>query len=180
VGGSVAYTTAQVTTALMQLVANGGNVKRTAEELIDEEFQVPETTLRAWKNDVHAERYRQLEDAYGSELEAEAVQAARLRLQRAAEIEGDLLERAGEVRTPELVPQALRAVADVKSKSGNLLMQLTGRPTAPKDTGNGDVIKLLQTMADRGYLSLAAPVAKSIEGSATEETREDGGPDGDS
>lgn len=171
-GTAVDYTPQQVTTALMQLVANGGNAAKTAEMLHDDEFQVPEATLRRWKNDTHAEQYRRLEDNYAAELEAEAIQRARIRLREADEIEGKLLERA-ESASPDLVPQALRAVADVKAKSGNLLMQLTGRPIAPKDQGSGDVAKLLMAMVDKGYLRLAPAVAESIESTATE-AQEDG------
>lgn len=164
-GTSVAYTPAQVTTALLQLVANGGNAAKTAEMLHDDEFQVPEATLRAWKNDVHSEQYRKLEENYAQELEAEAIERARIRLREADEVEGELLQKARSA-SPELVPQALRAAADVKAKSGNLLMQLTGRPVAPKDQATGDVVKLLTTMVDKGYLRLAPAVAESIEGSA--------------
>lgn len=151
------YTPEQVTMALMALVANGGNVAKTADQLIGDEFQVPADRLRAWKNDTHAQRYRDLEERYGNELENEAIQHARTVLGKAAEIELELLEK---VRTPspELAPQALRAVADVKSKNVNAVLALTGRtPTGQKDTG-ADVVKLFQGMVDKGWLKLSPGV----------------------
>jgi hypothetical protein len=43
------YTPQQVTRALRELVAHGGDCEKTAEELLDDEFQVPVATLRRWR-----------------------------------------------------------------------------------------------------------------------------------
>lgn len=163
----IAYTPEQVTTALMTLVANGGSASKTAEELLEGDFQVTAPTLRRWKNDTHAEQYRRLEENYGHELEQLAIQRARQIIEKAADKVEVLLERAGEAEG-DLVPQALRAVADAQSKQGNLLMQLTGRPTNPRDNGSSDVVQLVMHMVDKGYLKLAPDVAQHVEGTAAE------------
>ena len=150
-----------VTKALMQLVANGGNVKKTAEDLIDEAFQVPEPTLRAWKNDRHVEQYRRLEEAYGKELEAEAVEQARLNIQLAGQKKRALLSRIDPEKTPsDQLAATLKAVTDAEAKGTQGLLQLTGRPTNPTgDQSAGEVVRLLQTMASKGYLALAPGVS---------------------
>lgn len=160
-GKAVDYTPRQVTTALMQLAANAGNVAKTVRDVASD-VGVTEGTLRAWKNDVHSEQYRRIEETYGQQLEHEAIQRARARLAEADEAEGELLQKVRESKG-DLVPQALRAVADVKAKNGNLLMQLTGRPVAPRDQSGGDVVKLLQTMVDKGYLRMAPEVQASVD-----------------
>ena len=112
------YTPEHVTKALMQLVANGGNVRRTAEDLIDDEFQVSEPTLRAWKNDKHAEQYRRLEENYGKEIEAEAVELARANLKLAAEKKKALLNKIDPAKTaPDQLAAMLKAVTDAEAKS---------------------------------------------------------------
>jgi hypothetical protein len=160
---AVTYTPEMVTKALAQLVANGGNVSKTAEDLIDDEFQVPVATLRHWKNETHAEQYRRLEERYGKELEELAVAQARLNIELAGQKKRALLNQVPEKPPVDQLAQLLKAVTDAESKGTQGLLQLTGRPTNP--VGNqetGEVLKLLQTMADRGYLTLAPGV--SVEG----------------
>lgn len=160
------YGAEQVTQALLQLVANGGNAARTAEQLHDGDFMVTESTLRSWKNDLHAEQYRRLEAEHGKELEREAVEQARLTVQRVGELERDVVERIGKALAGEDglrldtrdLPQTLRSLTDTKAKSIDRVLALTGRPVQPKDPGAGDVVKLLEAMAAKGYLRLAAGV----------------------
>lgn len=156
-----AYSSEMVTKALMSLVANRGNVSKTAEELIDDEFQVPVATLRAWKNDVHAEQYRRLESAYGKELEAEAVEMARANVVLAGQKKRGLLDRVDPEKTPyDQLAATLKAVTDAEAKGVTQLLQLTGRPTNPQgDQSSGEVVRLLQTMAERGYLQLAPGIS---------------------
>lgn len=142
----------KVTEALLQLVANGGNVEQTAKQV-----GVAASTLRAWKNDRHAERYRRLEESHGTELERQAVELARARMIRASEIEGELLERAAKA-TPDMVPQALRAVSDVKAKATQQVLTLTGRSIDPKGASTGDLVQLLESMAAKGFVRIAAGI----------------------
>lgn len=171
------YSPAQVTKALMSLVANGGNVKATSEELIDDEFQVPIATLRAWKNDVHAEQYRRLEEAYGKELEAEAVEVARANIRLAGDKKAALLKRIDVENTPpDQLAQLLKAVTDAEAKGTDGLLKLTGRPTNPTgDHGSGEVVRLLTTMAERGYLQLAPGISvepKKVPNEAEDDARD--------
>lgn len=143
---------ATVTRALLQLVANAGNVAKTAKEV-----GVPESTLRSWKNDLHSEQYRRLEEDHGRELELQAADQARQTIVRAGEIERELLERARQAQS-DMVPQALRAVTDVKAKNVDRLLSLTGRPVQPRDSDGNDLIGLVKSMVDRGYVRVVAGV----------------------
>lgn len=155
------YTPEMVTKALLSLVANQGNVQKTAEELIDDSFQVPVATLRAWKNDRHAEQYRRLEEAYGKELEAEAVEMARANIRLAGDKKRALLARIDPEKAPaDQLAQLLKAVTDAEAKGTDGLLKLTGRPTNPQgDHSAGEVVRLLTTMAERGYLQLAPGIS---------------------
>lgn len=148
----VDYSPEQVTMALMAMVAHGGDVKAVAEELIDEEFQVPAPTLRRWKNETHAERYRELELKYAAELEQITIEKLRRNAQLAAEIETELLERVRNAPV-EQSAQALKAVADSRAKSVDKLLALTGRDPS----GGGaqpDLTELLRSMAAKGLVKI--------------------------
>lgn len=163
---TVDYTAQQVTAALMQLVANRGNVRKTAEELVDDGFQVPESTLRAWKNDVHSEQYTRLEEQYGKELEREAIEMARSTMLRTANLETRVLDRIDDLLDPDKpgtidardLPQTLRSLTDTKAKTTDRLLSLTGRPVQPKDPAGNDLAQLVLGMVDRGLVRLAAGV----------------------
>lgn len=83
--------------------------------------------------------------------EEDAANGLRKNLARAVEIEADLLERAASA-TGRDVPNALRAVTDVKSKSLDGLLKLTGRSN-PETTG-GDIAQMLSGMVERGILKV--------------------------
>lgn len=145
----------QVTTALMALVANAGNVAKTCRDLGDD--APAQATLRKWSQDTHAEQYRRLEKDYGEQLEQMAVAQARQMVVKAGEIEAQLLDEMGGMPR-EMKPQALRAVADSKAKNIDKMLALTGRPVAPKSNDGGDIVKLMQSMVDKGWLKMAAGV----------------------
>ena len=84
------------------------------------------------------------------EQEAEMARKLRNNAERAIEIEADLLEKAANAQ-PRDVPQALRAVADVKAKSVDKLMALTGR--APSESG-ADLGATLASLAGKGFLRM--------------------------
>lgn len=161
--GSVDYSPAQVTAALMQLVANGGNVKRTSEQLVDDDFQVPESTLRLWKNETHSEQYTRLEEQYGKELEREAVEIARGTMLRAAGLEELVLDKIAARLDEDKIdardlPTVLRSLTDTKAKTTDRLLALTGRPVQPKDPAGNDLVQLVLGMIDRGLVRAAAGV----------------------
>lgn len=147
------YTPEQVTRALVELAGHGGNCQAASEALVDDEFMVPVATLRRWKREVHAEQYRKIEDEQGRELERVAAEQARLTIVRAGQLERDMLEEMTPDRVPkEVRPQALRAIADVKSKNVDKLLQLTGRPVT--NTQPSDFAQLLAGMAAKGIVKL--------------------------
>lgn len=145
------YTPEQITLGLMAVAAHGGDCTVAGEELLDDEFQVPVATLRRWITQTHAERYKQIVQEHGHELEQHTVEILRGNAKKAAEIERDLLDDMKTVPL-EQKPQALRAVADVKAKSVDKLLALTGRPTdgAPPS----DLPALLRSMAAKGVVKL--------------------------
>jgi hypothetical protein len=151
VGQSIDYTPAQVTKALMALAAHGGSVAKAAEELVDEEFMVPASTLRHWRDDVHAEQYRRLAEEYGGKLEREALELMRRNMRKAAELEEELIEAMAHVPA-EQKPQALRALADSKAKNVDKILALTGRPSSGEKPL--DLQGLLRGMEGRGYLKI--------------------------
>lgn len=170
-GKELSYNAKQVTRALTVLAENAGNYARAADELRDHEedpLEIRAGLLRIWKTEQHSEQYRKIEEALGYEMEQQAVAKQRQLINMADEKLGPLLERAGEAEG-DAVPQAIRAIADVKSKSGNVLMQLTGRPTNPRDNSSSDIVDLLKHMVDRGYLNLAPDIAGTVEGTVVED-----------
>jgi hypothetical protein len=83
-------------------------------------------TLRTWR-DEFSEVYMDLEKQADKIKEDELKNMLLSRAHRAAEIEGEMLERVAGVTNARDLPQALRAVADTKTKSIDALMKLTGR-----------------------------------------------------
>lgn len=148
------YTPAQVTKALTRLAYNDGNVELTASELIDDEFMVPEDTLRAWQLDEHQAQYKQLAGGIADQLEADVVAKLRKNAKRIGELQEDMIEAVGRIDDPRLMPNALRALSDAKAKSTNELLQLTGRPT--NGTAAGSLVELTQALMASGLL-VAAP-----------------------
>lgn len=149
----VSYTPEQVTMALMSMVAHGGDVSAVAEELIDEEFQVPAPTLRRWKNETYAERYRELELKYADELEQITIEKLRRNAEAAAKVEAQLIEDIGRGVPPEQRPQALRAIADSRAKSVDKLLAMTGRdPSGGRDAP--DFGELLRSLAAKGLVKV--------------------------
>lgn len=152
----LSYTPEMVSKALMRLAAEHGDVDTVAGMLIDDEYQVPADTLRYWMLEGHAEQYKRLETELANGHERAAVARSRETIARAATVEADLLEKVAAISQPALMPNALRAVADVKAKGITGLLQLTGRPINGAREGGADAMgRLVQHMMDRGYLKAA-------------------------
>jgi hypothetical protein len=153
------YTSEQRTKALLLLVENHGDVDKVADTLIDDEFQVPADTLRYWMLDEHKEQYRRLEADRGRRLEGEAISLMQETIRRVAELEQELVEAVGETRDPRYLSNALRAVADTKTRSTNALLQLTGRPVSGAQAGSTEaMLKLAQSLVEQGLLKPAEGV----------------------
>jgi hypothetical protein len=80
--------------------------------------------------------------------EEEVVDQLRANLSRAVDIEAGLLERAADTSQRDL-PAALRAVSDVKSKSLDGLLKLTGRAADPEAVS---LHELVVSMVRRGFV----------------------------
>lgn len=98
---------------------------------------------------------RSLEEAKKTEAdlqtEGEIVDRLRHNAKNAAEIESTLLERVGNITDDDQLPAALRAVADVKTKSIDGLVKLTGREG---QSAGDDFASMLRGMAEAGFLRL--------------------------
>lgn len=93
--------------------------------------------------------------------EAETVDQLRDNLGKAALIEADMLERIAETKGIRDLPAALRAVSDVKSKSLDGLLKLTGR--APSESESNSIEQLLVGMANKGYLRVNVELGRPDE-----------------
>lgn len=154
------YTDEQISEALIAMVASGGNAAEASRRLAENDppLEVPPRTLRSWRSDVHADRYRRLDLDYTSQLEEQIVAHARENARRAAEVERQLIERTS-ARVEQLDGKeaaiAAKNMSDVKSKNVEKFMALTGRqPTTPADQG---MLQLVMGLVDRGILTPREP-----------------------
>lgn len=88
------YTAEEVSKSLVTMVALAGNAAATARALADEGITVPETTLRYWRNQMHADRYRELELEHRPAIDAQAVSQARLLVDKLGRAEELAVDRA--------------------------------------------------------------------------------------
>lgn len=139
---------------LLAIIASNGSPEDAYVKLTEEGLDLPIESLTEIKLS-HPERYRQLDEQYGRNLELEIILRARQNALRASEIEAQLMEDMTSVGDREK-PQALRAIADVKAKSVDKVLALTGRPTDGK-RAESDMGQLLKVLVDRGVFTVAAP-----------------------
>lgn len=126
----------EITTALLTLAHHAGNSERAAAQLQQQGLQISSRTLRGWREGKHAERYRQLHETHGREIEtalipelrSNAIEGARvalLAIQKAAEeIE------AGNVRD---LASAARNLQVASATAMDKLYLATDRPNAPRE-----------------------------------------------
>ncbi|MCW3041306.1 MAG: hypothetical protein JWM31_3211 [Solirubrobacterales bacterium] len=142
------HTPLQVSEAVQALAACGGSPKDAA-KLIS--FTIGESTLRRWRDETHAQSYADQLDRYQREVEADNVVNLRRLALRATEVEAELLEKLVDCND---VPSGLRAAPDVKAKSIDRLLSLTGW-TPVSLPGDGDLRSLLEGMAAAGHIRLS-------------------------
>lgn len=178
-GKEIAYTPGQVQIALRALARDHGDVDKTAERLLDdgegfESFMVPAGTLDLWKNETHAEQYKQLVERMGAELERDAVIHLQRTITRANRARDDLIERVSQIERPELVSQALRAISDASAKSTNQLMQLTGRPVAGAagDASVEAITRVVKGLEAAGLISVSPRVSATLTPEDVEEVKD--------
>jgi hypothetical protein len=163
---NISYGAEEVTRALMQIVVDGGNVRRARENLIRDGLEIPESTLRVWKDDRHREQYRRIEEDHGRDLERQIVAVTQANVTRAAELEAKLIEDMADVPR-EQKPQALRALVDAKSKGTNQILALTGRSQPPARVN--EFGQLLDILEAKGLVKMNVPrPAETVDGTADE------------
>lgn len=145
---------------LLALVASSGAPEEAYVRLTEEGIDLPVDSLTEIRL-AHPERYSQLDKQYGHNLEVEVVLRARQNALRASDLEDKALAKVEEaLGAPKIdnkdLAQLLRATADVKAKSVDKALALTGRPTDGKRSET-DMGQLLKVLVDRGVFTVAAP-----------------------
>lgn len=158
------YTEADIDQALLALALSGGSSAVASKRLKEQGAEIPEKTLRNWRENQYPKRYAHLQQKYGAELEELAVRGIRSNLLLADQLERDMLEDfAGSYKSLDAKDKAgaIRNIATTKAINADKLLQLTGRPT--------------QTIEHRNASDLLAQIAQrvglpAIEGTAEEIT----------
>lgn len=155
--------------ALQQLARDEGDTVKTANRLINDEFMVPAATLVMWVTETHAEQYARIAEGIGAEQERQVIRQAQDTLVYAGTVQRKLVEEIeiklteGKIR-PEALPQALRSVTDVRSKSTTSLLLLTGRSV----TGNAGeatveaMTRLVTSLQGLGLVKVAPSIAATL------------------
>lgn len=123
------YTAEERTRALVCLASRAGNARRTAKDLKSQGFDVPESTLRSWRD---TDEYESIRSKYGHKLEEFMISELRERMVEQAEVERLALEKtraaleAGDIKDPA---RTMRDIAHAKSQNIDKLRVMTGRPT---------------------------------------------------
>lgn len=123
------YTAEERTRALVCLASRAGNAARTVKDLKEQGFDVPESTLRSWRD---TDEYEMIRSKYGHKLEEFMINELRERMVEQAEVERLALEKtraaleAGDIKDPA---RTMRDIAHAKSQNIDKLRVMTGRPT---------------------------------------------------
>jgi hypothetical protein len=160
----ISYDDEQVTMALMRLAVNYGDVDKTAEELINDEFQVPAETLRMWKLRDYTEEYRRLVELHNLELEQEMIALARQNARDASEAVHQLIEKVRDKiggMDGKDAAIAARNLADVKAKSVDKMITLSNRP--PRDPEPENLEELVRSMESSGIVRVRPRTPESAE-----------------
>ena len=126
------YSPEEIEYALTAVAAAGGSTKRAAKALEAEGRKVPESTLRLWRSDLYADRYREIE---ADELPkryarlAERCEANAERLGVIEELLTDRLEAEASGLTPRDAAGALRNVSVAKAVNIDKASVIRGRPS---------------------------------------------------
>jgi hypothetical protein len=83
----------------------------------------------------------------------------RSRAHRAAEVEETLLERLSKITGYKELPSAVRAAADVKSKSIDGLMKMTGR--VPSEGSSDSLESMIAGMEAKGIMRMTVDLEKT-------------------
>jgi hypothetical protein len=123
------YTAEERTRALVCLASRAGNAAKTVRDLKEQGLDIPESTLRSWRD---TDEYETIRSKYGHKLEDFMVNELRERMVEQAEVERLALEKtraaleAGDIKDPA---RTMRDIAHAKSQNIDKLRVMTGRPT---------------------------------------------------
>lgn len=152
------YTDAQVTTALMALIAWCGNYTATSHALKSEgKMNVPGKTISEWARYTHAAEYAELRDKYSEQLESNLVHEYRDTARQAVEVEREALDkalmklRAGDDPDPARTASHAARVAQTMTDK---LLSLSGRPTSIREDRN--INEILRSLVAKGVVELPA------------------------
>lgn len=120
--------------ALGCIVACAGSTTDARKLLLAKDVDIADSTLRNWRDNVHAERYAELASEHGKTLEEAIVREIRELAARATVVQRKALELAEERIDDKKVtaPEAARMAKDLAHVTGqnvDKLLTLTGRPT---------------------------------------------------
>jgi hypothetical protein len=148
------YTEAEITDALLALVAWGGSPTKAARSLAEKGVEIPVTTLRDWKEFTHAERYSELQERHAEQLEKILVANYRERAYHALDGVELAIEKAierlenGKDDDPARTAANLSTVADKNTR--NMLL-VDGRPTSIKKDDR-DVMETVRSLIAMGVI----------------------------
>ena len=138
------YTPEDVTRALVTLAVTG-SPRQTSERL-----EIPESTLRRWRDNVHADQYRQLQRDHAAKLEQVIVEQVREAALVSGAIEREALDRLAQ-NLHKLEPRDLaNTIKNLKLTQGisiDKMLALTGRPTVITEHRNADELVAKLTAA---------------------------------
>jgi hypothetical protein len=153
------YSQEEIDVALSVLAFHCGNARKASEALEAQGRRVPESTLKLWRSDLYADRYRQIEEEELPRRYGRTAERFESIVESATGLEEALLEKQAreldDLPTRD-VPGALRNVATAKAINVDKSLLLRGRPT--EITATADVTELLKGLSQRygGVVSVAA------------------------
>jgi hypothetical protein len=130
-------------------------------------------TIRTWAQVDYADRYMEIEEAFGREIEQQIVMEARETAHLAAAAARDGVKKLhdeiveGKI-TGHYLGQATYSLAKIANTNVDQVLKLTGRPTNPTQGTADDAMKVLRELSNMGLISLPA-VKVDAETTATEE-----------
>jgi hypothetical protein len=144
--------------ALLALVVTGGNAAAAHTHLEAAGVHVPERTIRNWR-EKHLERYQQLQDQYGPQLEQQIVRNTRERISALDALEGDVIQALHEdldALEAKDKANALKSITTSKAINVDKLLTLTNRPSVIVSNQTADDLyreaaKIVLELKDMGY-----------------------------
>jgi hypothetical protein len=162
------YPMEKVVECLTVLVEHRGNVRAASEHL-----DVSPTTIQKWAQETYADRYRQIEERYGLEIEQQIVMEARETAATAARATRMGVEQvvkeieAGELKGRELA-QATYALAKIMGTNVDKVLTLTGRPTNPGKGSVSDALGIVRELEASGLITVRNQAQAAIPSTAEE------------